>query len=58
MAEIRNTGVGDQRKRSRGVIFRSFKDVCMAGGYTELMAHNTWREQVLALEALAINAEE
>jgi hypothetical protein len=53
---ISANGVGRQRGRSRGVIYRSFKAIAIKGGYDESQAHKLWRNQVLPLEALAINA--
>lgn len=54
---IRSSGVGRQRGRSRGVIFRSFKKCAEAGGYSPTQSHFLWRDQVLALDTLEINAE-
>ena len=50
-------GAGNGR-RSRYVIRRSFAKVLEAAGYTESQANALWRDQVLPLEALAINADQ
>jgi hypothetical protein len=54
---IRINGVGRQRARSRGVIRRSFYEVVERAGFARLQAEEIWRDQVLPLESLAINAE-
>lgn len=58
LGNIRINGVGRQRGRSRGVIIRSFLAIAVQAGYTERQAHDLWRNQVLAIESLAINADE
>lgn len=55
---IRINGVGKQQRRSRGVIFRSFINVLQRGGFDESKAREIWRDQVLAIESLLLNAEE
>ena len=55
---IRINGVGDQRRRSRGVVFTSFCDVAQQAGYDERAARSLWRDQVVALDELNANSEE
>ena len=59
LATIRATcyGLGNGR-RSRAVVHRSFVDVLQQGQFSQGQAEAYWREQVLPLETLAINADE
>jgi hypothetical protein len=54
---IHHSGVGRQRSRSRGVILRSFREVLQSAGYSESQAYEQWRNQVLPIFELNINAD-
>ena len=58
LENIHHNGVGRQRKRSRGVVIRSMRAIMMKAGYTETQASVHWRDQVLSIFNLNINAEE
>jgi hypothetical protein len=59
LAGIRYNGYGEgNQRRSQRVVRRSFREVMVKAGYTERQANETYENQVLAINALAINAEE
>lgn len=58
LAFIRCNGVGLQRHRSVGVVFRSFVRVLVVAGYSEPEARANWCDQILSLDSLNANSEE
>lgn len=55
---IEATGVGLQKRRSRGVVFRSFCRVLVSTHWTEPEAWRMWRQQVLPIFALESAADD
>ena len=59
LADIRYNGYGaGNQRRSQGVVRRSFRQVLVKAGYTERQANVVYRDQVEAMDALAVAAEE